>query len=231
MNGKVWESLVPRDKIRSRQAGVTSGVEMEPETSNLELRPQPSPIPRHLLIMTAVKPSSTTWTLRLKAHKTTVLLHVDPLSTFSNIKELLYNALEQAGLKHPETGSTIPLPESAADIQLGRPLDVNKPKEGFRLGEWETNDEEEDAEGANGKGKAASKSISQSLKGAGLKDNAVLAFRWKGDGTGWENDEEDTASSREKAAYRRMWGVKIATYEDSYGVQNSGDVGGASAPE
>ncbi|KAF2273108.1 uncharacterized protein EI97DRAFT_189958 [Westerdykella ornata] len=182
--------------------------------------------------MTAVKPSPTTWTLRLKSHKTTVLLHVDPLSTFANIKELLYRTLEQTGLKHAETGEPIALPESAAEIQLGRPVDVNKPKEGFKLGEWEVNDEDDDREDANGKSKKAAKSISQSLKGAGLKDNAVLAFRWKGDGTGWEKDEEDViASSREKKAYRRMWGVKIATYEDSYGVQNTGDVGGGHTQE
>ena len=80
------------------------------------------------------------------------------------------------------------------------------------------------AEGSKGKGKgkavastAAAKGKGRKSegagdcpKGAGLKDGAVLAFRWEGDGAPEESS----------------WGVQLAIYEDAYGVQNEGDVGG-----
>ncbi|KAI1596671.1 HET domain containing protein, partial [Pyrenophora tritici-repentis] len=91
-----------------------------------------------------VTPSPLTWTLRLKSHKTTVLLHVDPLTTFESIKSSLYDALQETGFKNPETDESIPLPASASDIQLGRPVNFNDANEGFQLGEWEYSHAEED---------------------------------------------------------------------------------------
>jgi hypothetical protein len=178
--------------------------------------------------MAAVTPSPQTWTFRLKSHKTTVLLHVDPLSTFSNIKELLYTALKESHLKD-ENGVEIPLPPSPSDIQLGRPVSINDPQSGFMLGEWEEQDVEgaDDAEeNSKGKGKQNGDAkpfdaLKQCPKGAGLRDNAVLAFRFKGDATAWGNDGVAMADDEPD-----MWGVKIASYEDSYGVDNQGDVGG-----
>jgi hypothetical protein len=166
--------------------------------------------------------SPETWTLRFKAHKTTVILHVNPLHTFSTIKSHLYNALEETTLKHPETGESIPLPPSPSDIQLGRPVNINDAHEGFQLGEWEyTGDDEEEEEGGKGKGKAKAdgKGLKDCPKGAGLKDGAVLAFRWAGDGS-WDGEEEDEIKEGD------MWGVQLATFEDAYGVANEGDVGG-----
>ena len=65
------------------------------------------------------------------------------------------------------------------------------------------NDEDDDVRG-KGKGKAKGRprkdddgevasgaNIKNCPKGAGLKDNAVLAFRWRGDETGWEDKDDD----------------------------------------
>ncbi|PWO21809.1 hypothetical protein A1F96_09401, partial [Pyrenophora tritici-repentis] len=140
-----------------------------------------------------VTPSPLTWTLRLKSHKTTVLLHVDPLTTFESIKSSLYDALQETGFKNPETDESIPLPASASDIQLGRPVNFNDANEGFQLGEWEYSHAEEDEDGA------------------GLKDGTVLAFRWAGDGT-WDGEDEFDIGKGKTAD---MWGVKLASFEDA----------------
>jgi hypothetical protein len=164
------------------------------------------------------QPTPSTWTLRLKSHRTTVLLHIDPLSTFATIKATLYAALSDTGLQATEHGPSIDLPDSASDIQLGRPLDPLDPGAGFALGEWEAQPDDddvaiEDEDKGKGKGKAAQGKTGSGRdcpKGAGLKDGAVLAFRWEGmEGT--DGDE---------------WGVQIASFEDAYGVTNEGDVGG-----
>lgn len=180
-------------------------------------------------------PSPLTWTLRLKARKTTALLHVDPLETFSSIKSRLYNVLQETELRDPESGERIPLPESPAEIHLGRPVDVHDAQQGFRLGEWELPSPEEDEEmdDAKGKGKAkgprksngtasSATNLKECPKGAGLKDGAVLAFRWAGDGNVDGDDEGNTAGDDAP----NMWGVKLASFEDAYGVENEMDVGG-----
>jgi len=176
--------------------------------------------------MEATEPAPQTWTLRLKSRKTTVLLHVDPLHTFATIKSHLYHALQETGLKDPETGDLIPLPSSPSDIKLGRPVNPNEPSKGFQLGEWETLPlEDEEGEDVKGKGKAKTgrpkksdvAGVKDCPKGAGLRDGAMLAFRWKDDGTKWEDEDGDATD---------MWGVKLASFEDSYGVDNETDVGG-----
>jgi hypothetical protein len=177
-------------------------------------------------------PSPQTWTIRLKSRKTTVLLHVDPLQTFSTIKSQLLDALKETGLKDPNTNEPIPLPGSSTDIQLGRPVDVHDAQQGFQLGAWEYPawESEEDS----GKGKAKAKpgqksnggasgvaSVKDCPKGAGLKDGAVLAFRWIGDGI-WDGTEDADMLQEES----NMWGVQLASFDDAYGVENTTDVGG-----
>ncbi len=174
-------------------------------------------------------PTPQTWTLRLKARKTTVLLHIDPLHNFTTIKTALYTALSETSLKDPETGVSIPLPSSPSDIQLGRPVNPNDPNEGFQLGEWEYTDDGEEDDGGKGKGKAkkastgdkaaAPANVKDCPKGAGLKDGAVLAFRWVGEDM-WDGDEEEDGTEG------NMWGVKLASFEDAYGVENEMDLGG-----
>jgi hypothetical protein len=241
--------------------------------------------------MAPPEPSPTTQTLRLKSHKTTILLHIDPLQTFASIKAELLTALRDTGLKDADTGADIVIPESLRpeDITFGRPRNVNEPGQGFVVAEWEKakvgDGDEEDEDGldgldglgdedddggeegvkgnskAKGKGKASASAsapakkkpgrpvksskatsstnndidiaedIKQCPKGANLKDGAVLAFRFPSDGTGWEERDEDEDRDEldedtEDGEKARMWGVKIASFEDGYGVENSGDVGG-----
>lgn len=180
-------------------------------------------------------PSPQTWTLRLKSRKTTVILHVDPLQTFSSIKSQLYEALKETGLKDPESGESIPLPDLPSDIQLGRPVDIHDAQQGFQLGEWETTTEESEEHGGKGKGKAKAgtqssggaaagvSNVKECPKGAGLKDGAVLAFRWASDGI-WDGSEDDV--DQDIGDGSNMWGVKLASFEDAYGVNNEADVGG-----
>lgn len=173
-------------------------------------------------------PSPQTWTLRLKSRKTTVLLHVDPLHTFETIKSHLHEALQETELRDPETHEPISLPETSSEIQFGRPVDPNDAQQGFQLGEWEyPADEEEDTSG-KGKGKAKASTSTAGVanvkncpKGAGLKDGAVLAFRWVGDGI-WDGGNDADMGQEES----NMWGVKLASFEDAYGVNNETDVGG-----
>jgi len=165
------------------------------------------------------------------------MLDVDPLQTFSTIKDQLYDALHETGIKHRETGEEIKLPPLASDIQLGRPININDASEGFKLGEWEylRGDEEED--GGKGKGKGKAKvgrksntgldNLKTCPKGAGLKDGAVLPFRWIGDGV-WEGDDQDIdyEDGIQSEKESKMWSVQLASYEDAYGVENEMDVGG-----
>ncbi|KAF2822654.1 hypothetical protein CC86DRAFT_81097 [Ophiobolus disseminans] len=176
-----------------------------------------------------VEPSPQTWTLRLKAHKTTVLLHVDPLHTFSFIKSQLYDALKDTGLKHPKTHESILLPDSPDNIQFGRPVDLLNPQQGFQLADWEIPAVESEEDTGKGKGKAkagkgasggAKSGIADCPKGAGLKNGAVLAFRWVGDGA-WDGDDDEAFEDG-----ANMWGVQLASFEDAYGVENQSDVGG-----
>ena len=112
-------------------------------------------------------------------------------------------------------------------------MNVNDPHEGFQLGEWEyAADEEEESEGkGKGKGKKSSAgdkmagpaNVKDCPKGAGLKDGAVLAFRWVGEGM-WDGEDEDEEGGRK--GDDGMWGVKLASFEDAYGVENEMDVGG-----
>ncbi|KAF2638832.1 hypothetical protein P280DRAFT_63498 [Massarina eburnea CBS 473.64] len=185
--------------------------------------------------MAPTTPSPQTWTLRLKARKTTVVLHVDPLQTFASMKSDLHAALVDTSLIDPSTREPIPLPSSPSDIQFGRPIDRADPQLGFTLGEWELPSDDEEDNG-KGKGKAKTKgrksdvtsAVKDCPKGAGLKDRDVLAFRWRGDGTAWEDDEEqddDIMLADEVTSKKDTWGVKLASFDDQYGVENEADLG------
>ena len=161
------------------------------------------------------QPTPSTWTLRLKSSRTTVLLHIDPLTPFSAIKASLLTALTETGFTSSSSSSDsaapITLPSTPTAIQLGRPLDPLDPKSGFVLGEWESppSDDETAIDEGKGKGKGRKDSGKDCPKGAGLKDGAVLAFRWEG----------------LEGAEGTEWGVQIPSFEDTYGVLNEGDLG------
>ncbi|KAH6639253.1 hypothetical protein C7974DRAFT_461489 [Boeremia exigua] len=163
-------------------------------------------------------PTPQTWTLRLKHARTTLFLHIDPLLPFSAIKTALYDALTETASDDLSSPASA-LPPSAEALQLGRPVDPLDASRGFVLGEWEVDDSldattlESDSEvqPKNGKGKGKAKVNSKPSdcpKGAGLRDNAVLAYRWEG------------------GAADEGWEVEVASFEDAYGAVNEGDVGG-----
>lgn len=142
--------------------------------------------------------------MRLKKHKSTILLHVEPLQLLSTVKEDLLAILKDIA---PNGFNGTPLPNSASEIELAKPVDPLD----ISLG-WEPlapSDELEDPfnidedEAPKGKGKSLE---SENLKAYGLKDNAVLAFRFKSEkGKGWD--------------------VVQAVFIDEYGVENEGDMG------
>lgn len=196
---------------------------------------------------TYTNPSPITWTIRLKHHRTTIVLHANPLQTFTSIKSQLLSALRDTQPDGKLEDKA--LPSSPSEIVLGRPVDMNDPNKGFVLGEWEQGgdlfEDEDGAEGSKGKGKAVAKgkgrskreegeeeeegiassdSVKDCLKGAGFRDGAVFAFKWGEEAREDNEDEEMDAVLVGKGDSE--WDVIIPSYEDAYGVENVGDVGG-----
>ncbi len=165
--------------------------------------------------MSTVNPPSSTWTLRLKYHKTTVLLHANPLQSVQRLKQDLLDSLRAIKPSSTFLNGRAP-PSSASQIQLAKPCDVLDPTSG-----WELIEQSDDAtlhtNGPDwkGKGKAKAKLNSSefTLKSVGIRDNFALAFRWR------DNESRDVGLGDEE------WDVIIPTFEDIYGVENVGDVG------
>jgi len=165
--------------------------------------------------MSNINPSPSTWILRLKYHKTTVLLHADPLQSVQRLKQDLLDSLRTI-----KSSSTFlngrSLPSSASQIQLAKPCDVLDPTSGWELLE-ESDDATLQTNGPDGKGKGKAKAKPNSseftLKSVGIRDNLALAFRWR------DKESMDFGLEDEE------WDVIIPTFEDIYGVENVGDVG------
>ncbi|KAH7030232.1 hypothetical protein B0J12DRAFT_745260 [Macrophomina phaseolina] len=165
--------------------------------------------------MPAIDPSSTTWTLRFKHHKTTILLHADALQTLTSIRAELLHVLRETA---PEGIAGKALPDSPEEIQLAKLRDTSDPEKGWKLLTQAT------AEGGGGKSKGKGKSGGagdESLKAVGVKDNAVLAFRWGGavdnglDGADMAIDIEGEDEEDEKGA-DGGWDVVWPRYDDTY---------------
>ena len=185
--------------------------------------------------MAPVDPAPLTWTIRLKLHKSTVLLIADPLAPISHIKTELLRALHArcpGGSIQTASGPTR-IPQSENDVLLAKPVDINKASEGWRrmmiAGEDDANGDDGGMDGASdSKAKGRKKSTTtngdaaavETPKHAGLKDGSVLAFRFRGhrrkaEGLGLDVDEEGAE-----------WDVVLPSYEDFTGTANTGDVGG-----
>ncbi|KAJ9636347.1 hypothetical protein H2199_008022 [Coniosporium tulheliwenetii] len=165
--------------------------------------------------------------------RTTVLLHIDPLQSLSSLKTELLRALRDT---QPDgTLNGVALPTEAEEIVLGKPRDVHDLAQGWvRIGEGE-----EQLSNGTGKGKGKGKArevdgVEESVKGAGLRDNAVVAFKWgasaaksrkeregEPDDEGLELDEEVEGDDE--------WDVQVPKYEDTYGVEGvvNGEAGDA----
>ncbi|GBF65245.1 hypothetical protein TMEN_7962 [Trichophyton mentagrophytes] len=110
------------------------------------------------------------WTLRLKNHNVTVLLLVSPVDAFDTIKATLLKALQIRGIKEINGK---PVPDDAADIELGVPLDRNNLEKGWQplaIPDGKTD---------KGAGKGKSSVFNSSPQGADLRDAQAIAFRFR----------------------------------------------------
>ena len=111
------------------------------------------------------------WTLRFKQHKTTILLFVQQSQSFDSIKRDLLDAIKATNIKEINGNS---LPSDPEDIELGLPKDKNDVSKGWVpliIPEGEEAD-------VKGKGVKKGSILNGSPLGAGLKDGAMLAFRF-----------------------------------------------------
>ncbi|KAL1635442.1 hypothetical protein SLS58_010251 [Diplodia intermedia] len=184
--------------------------------------------------MPAITPSSTTWTLRLKHNKTTVLLHVDPLQTLASVRAELLHCLHETFPDNNNNnggGGGRPLPADPAELQLAKMRDPSDPERGWVLlvsggGGGGGGSDEKGKGRAKAKAKAASGGGADSLKAVGVKDNSVLAFRWgvragrDGDAGGDmevdEDDEDGEGDVGNDDDDDDAWDVVLPKYEDSY---------------
>jgi hypothetical protein len=176
-------------------------------------------VPRPLQVhfkMPAI-PASKTYTLRIKQSTTTIVLFADPAQSLTSLKESLLEALKATNPSGSFYSQTIP--DDPAEVELALPVDVFDAEKGWDL-IFEIRspslDDENTRRSSKGKGKAIVKDAGLSIRGAGIKDNAVLAFRFKKD----DGEEEDEAMADDPG-----WDVQVSVYEDVYGVENRGDLG------
>jgi len=170
-------------------------------------------------------PSPRTWTIRFKNRKSTVLLHVDPNQTIDSLKEALLYALRDVKTSPNFLNGQTP-PSSASQIQLAKPrnpLDVSEGWESLESPDLDDlfNDDNEETDRKKGKGKAKVRvePSGQTVQGVGIRNNAVLAFRWRSEDNGSKESDEDEFGEDSE------WVVVVPTFEDVYGVENAGDIG------
>ena len=142
------------------------------------------------------------WTLRLKQHKTTILLFVEQTQSFTSIKSDLLDALRKCG-RSELNGQSIPTdPE---DVILGVPVDKNEIAKGWVGLEISAMENGDDLEDTN-RGRRKDTVLNGSPLGAGLKDGSMLAFKFRGEDaeTNGDGSEMDDGS----------WDVIIPSYEE-----------------
>ncbi|KAK6003554.1 hypothetical protein QM012_009325 [Aureobasidium pullulans] len=186
--------------------------------------------------MPVYDPTPDVWTIKFKNARTTVVLYIYQLQTLSSIKVELLHALKAANPSGQLNGAT--LPDSPDDIEFAKLCDPSNPgTSGWQSIETDAPVEDFDADlfgsgdvtpKAKGKGKAKAKSAGHKdcLLGAGLKDNGIVAFRFKGQKTvsrpvgddvdeGLGLDLEDEVASDADG-----WNVELPKFEDVYGLND-----------
>lgn len=141
------------------------------------------------------------WTLRFKHHKTTTLLHVDPLQSMISVKAELLRSLKDT---HPngQLSSGVAIPDTPSDIVLGKAKDVHD----LTNGGWErvyTND------ASLNEAKKKKVLPDDCPKGVGLKDGSVLAYKFKSEELDMEDEGLGLDDEDEK------WDVVIASYDEN----------------
>lgn len=200
-------------------------------------------------------PPPRAWCLRFKLNRTTIVLHIDALQTLASVRAELLSALQAT---HPDgifrgksrEGATVeyPLPASAEDIALAKRADINDPNAGWEsigddLEEGLIFDEDVSGKGKGkagasggtsrsaGKNSASSKGVNDCPQGAGLRDGAVVAFRFR-------LPEEKARRQRliegsldvDEIAKDGMgddtaWDVIMPTMEETYGDEDAAEMG------
>ena len=150
-------------------------------------------------------PTPQHWTLRFKQHKTTILLFVSQNQSFGSIKSELLEAIKATGIRDINGYA---LPANADGIIFGIPVDKNDPGKGWVGLEIPEIDGDEDAEGKS-KGVRKGSVLNASPLGAGLKDGAMIAFKFREEGA----EDADNPD-------RGDWEVVIPSYDDEYGSQD-----------
>lgn len=149
--------------------------------------------------------SPTTWTLRFKNHRSTTLLHADPLQSFNSLKEDLLQALRQT---HPNGRiNGVEIPSDPASVLLARPNDIHNLEKGFtsvtdKEGNIITGNEQVGKKRKSGDPELKIKEPCP--KAAGLKDGAVLAYKFRIPKTAKNYDP----------AIDEDWDVVIPSYDD-----------------
>lgn len=174
--------------------------------------------------MNSVNPTPRTWTIRFKYHKSTVLLHVNPDQSIESLKENLLYALRDVKPSPNFLNGRSP-PSSISQIQLAMPRNALNVSEGWEYFdespgfEIEDEDDGESKGKSKGKGKAKTESSGLTVREAGIRDNGVLAFRWR--------DEESAVGpgDADEPMEDGEWDVVIPTFDDSYGMENTMDSG------
>lgn len=168
--------------------------------------------------MAPTPPSPVTWTMRFKNGRKTVVLHVDPLSPFTEIKSELIRSL---WLTHADGFLTpkLQIPTESSDVLLARPVDKDDYTRGWKRLRTDAAEAEEDGDAAlnemqadednkkGGKGKSKKVDFPDSSpKAAGLRDNCELAFRFR---TG-----PQPSRTLDAVAGGEAWDVVQLTYDD-----------------
>jgi hypothetical protein len=183
--------------------------------------------------MPVYDPTPDVWTIKFKNARTTVVLYVYQLQSLESIKVELLHALKTTNPSGQLNGAT--LPDSADDIEFAKPRDLSNPgASGWQSigSDAQVDDFDADLFGgdnvtskAKGKGKAKANSGSHkdSLLGAGLKDNAIVAFRFRGQKTVSRpvgDDIDEGLGLEDDAPGADGWNVELPRFEDVYGLND-----------
>lgn len=176
----------------------------------------------------SIQISPRTWTLRFKHHRSTILLHVDPLQNFPSIRAELLKAVKQT---HPDGElNGISIPASANDILLARPVDGNNLNAGWK--QLEKDDDALFAEDEKGKGKGkvsvakakGRESVGGCPKDAGLSNGGIVALKFREEMVGSVDGGEDGEGDLEGdtlVGEPERWDVVVPTVEETYGDQDA----------
>ena len=146
--------------------------------------------------------------MRFKQHKTSILLFVEQTQSFASIKQDLLDAIKKSGRTGINGQS---LPSKPEDVILGVPIDKNDASKGWV--DLEIPEQElEDINGGKRKVGGKKSVLNSSPLGAGLKDGAMLAFKFREVDENMDEDELDTGDGN--------WDVIMPSYEDEYGSQS-----------